>query len=72
MILLDRCKNYILNQLNRLQGGFQDQLGCIMTSLALRECYTTLEKTHPPSVYATWTLGKLSTEFGTRAYSTNC
>ena len=38
MILLDRCKTNILNQLNRLQGGFQDQLGCIMTSFALREC----------------------------------
>ncbi|KAH3784864.1 hypothetical protein DPMN_162936 [Dreissena polymorpha] len=38
MILLDRCKNNILNKLNRLQGGFQDQLGCILTSFALREC----------------------------------
>ena len=38
MILLHRCKNKILQSLNRMQGGFQDQLGCIMTSFALREC----------------------------------
>ena len=37
-ILLNRCKDNILASIKRLQGGFQDGLGCIMTSFCLREC----------------------------------
>ena len=38
MILLHRCKDKIVKTLSKLQGGFQDQLGCVMTSFTLREC----------------------------------
>ena len=38
MILLHRCKDKITQSLNKMEGGFQKQLGCIMTSFALREC----------------------------------
>ncbi|KAH3816132.1 hypothetical protein DPMN_117641 [Dreissena polymorpha] len=38
MVLLDRCEGHIMTSIRRLQGGFQDGLGCIMTSFSLREC----------------------------------
>jgi len=38
IILLNRCKDNILASIKRLQGGFQDGLGCMMTSFCLREC----------------------------------
>jgi hypothetical protein len=37
LILLSRCKDVILSTLNMQQGGFQEQLGCLMTSFVLRE-----------------------------------
>ena len=36
-ILFNRCKHDILEDLNLQQGGFQDILGCIMTSFIVRE-----------------------------------
>ena len=37
MVLMSRCKNTILDKLNMQQCGFQEQLGCLMTSFILRE-----------------------------------
>jgi len=36
-VLLNRCKLDMLEDLNLQQGGFHDNLGCIMTSFILRE-----------------------------------
>ena len=36
-VLLLRCKSDIINKLNIQQGGFQENLGCTMTSFSLRE-----------------------------------
>jgi len=36
-VLLNRCKHDMLEDLNLQQGGFQDNLGCIMTSFIVRE-----------------------------------
>lgn len=38
MVLLYRCKETLISQLNIQQGGFQEKLGCVMTSFVLREC----------------------------------
>lgn len=38
LIIMNQCKDKILRRINKLQGGFQSQLGCIMSSFALREC----------------------------------
>ena len=38
MILVDRCGDLILQRLNQQQGGFQEGLGCLMTSFVLHEC----------------------------------
>ena len=37
-VLLLRCKSNIIDTLNIQQGGFQENLGCTMTSFSLREC----------------------------------
>jgi len=37
IILLERCRDNILKTLHKLQCGFQEKLGCMMTSFALRE-----------------------------------
>ena len=36
-IILNRCKENILQNINMQQGGFQDGLSCLMTSFILRE-----------------------------------
>ena len=37
-ILLSRCKTNILLSISAQQGGFQERLGCTMTSFTLKEC----------------------------------
>jgi len=45
MVLLHRCKSNMLEGLSTQQGGFQEHLGCTMTSFVLRECiYFTYEQ----------------------------
>ncbi|XP_053398165.1 uncharacterized protein LOC128556626 [Mercenaria mercenaria] len=38
MVLLARCKDKLIDTLSRQQDGFQEKLGCLMTSFVLREC----------------------------------
>jgi hypothetical protein len=38
MDVMNRCKEKLTSKLNIQQGGFQEQLGCLVTSFVLREC----------------------------------
>ena len=38
MVLLHRCKSNMLKGLRTQQGGFQEHLGCTITSFVVREC----------------------------------
>mgnify|MGYP000211061679 CR=1 FL=1 len=38
MVLLHRCKSNMLKGLSTQQGGFQEHLGCTITSFVVREC----------------------------------
>ena len=37
-VVLNRCESVILQSISTQQGGFQKGLGCMMTSLSVREC----------------------------------
>lgn len=44
-VLLERCQDTLLGQISVQQGGFQQGLGCLMSSFVLRECiYHSLEQ----------------------------
>ena len=45
-IMLSRSQHVILDKLNIQQGGFQSQLGCMMTSFSLKECILFAEENH--------------------------
>ncbi|KAH3840026.1 hypothetical protein DPMN_113468 [Dreissena polymorpha] len=60
MVLLHRCKGNIMTSIRKLQGGFQDELGCIMTSFSLRECLNYSREHSPPVVWHDGLFYKLS------------
>ncbi|MES9880824.1 MAG: reverse transcriptase family protein [Sedimenticola sp.] len=49
-ILLSRMELQVQPPMNKLQGGFQKQIGCVMTSLMLKECIH-FAKEHDSKLY---------------------
>ena len=70
MLFFFLCIYYTLI-VNRLQGGFQKNLGCLMTSLSLKEIIYTQKKIRPRSMYDFLMYVKRSTEFGMMDYFSN-
>ncbi|KAH3869754.1 hypothetical protein DPMN_032924 [Dreissena polymorpha] len=70
MVLIDRCKGNKMTSIRRLQGGFQDGLGCILTSLSLRECLNYSREHLCTCVF--WMHAKRLTGCGMMAYFTSC
>jgi len=70
-ILFNRCKHDMLEDLNLQQGGFQDILGCIMTSSLCVKVYSAQKKATQPSMCVFMTANKPSTVCGIVVFHTN-
>ncbi|WAR05695.1 hypothetical protein MAR_021064, partial [Mya arenaria] len=70
ILILQRCKDQLLTNIDNQQGGFQEQLGCLMSSFALRERLL-FAREHSSTVYLCFLDGRILGPYTYKVLSVN-